>query len=110
MVVIHHWLKLAKFAVSAAMLGAFLVLLFIRMEAQVITPGERLAKHDAEIAHLMQSNAAVREQLEVLLARSESNANRLSRLEAVGAACGFLLMVLQAFAKVTGRKLNASKE
>ena len=106
MIKAHHWAIILKFAVTAAMSGAFLVLLVVgtsgqalSVEGQLAVQAEKIKQNDADINSILVEIRAVRAQVDI-------NSNRLTRIEMAGAAFALILGFLQAFATVTGRTLG----
>ncbi len=104
----HTLLKLARLAVSAAMAGAFLVLLVISTSGQSLGVDGQIAVNTEQIRQLRLDHQDQDAKLAALQLRCEAADTRLTRMEAAGAVCGILLTVLTSLSTITGRRLRTT--
>lgn len=108
MIYAHHWAKVLRFATTAAMAGAFLVLLVISTSGQALSIESQVAVHASTLDHLNGNQERIIVEMQATNVKLGDLANRITRIEMAGAVCGVILTILQAFASLTGRKLRTT--
>ena len=108
MIQAHYWAKLLRFAMTAAMAGAFLVLFVIGTAGQALSIESQVAVHASTLTHLNSSQERILTEMQATNVKLGDLANRITRIEMAGAVCGVILTILQAFASLTGRKLRTT--
>ena len=106
LVKVHRLSHLLRLLVSLLATIVFSLSVIITSAQPSYSVEGQLATHAADIAHLDAKQTAVGQDISTLNARLSSMADRVTRMETFGAACFFVLSVLQAVGAVTGKRLR----